>query len=158
MNHSPGSARAICATNRLYEDAVCRNRRKCELFVKEVNSVRKYFTSFRAGKLSNLYLRRRDLLSGCASREVSFISPAKDECRLSAACQLLKPVAGDVDDYPTGDAGLSTRPSTQATPVGGFVSFDESFRIPTPSPRRRRAAIAWSDLFNEILHDTLLPN
>lgn len=154
MNNSPGSGRAICATNRLYEDAVSRKTRQSELWVKEIDSVRKYSSSFRAGKLSNLYLRRRDLLSGCASAEVSFVSNANDESRFTAACPFLKLVACDAEESLTGDAGLSTRPSTQGTPVGG----DESFRIPTPSPRKRRGAIAWSDLFSKILQDTLLPN
>ena len=109
---------------------------------------------FRAGKMSNVYLRRRERLKRVNSEFGTETNCLADELGDGSIC----PVAGRNVDSSQSSGCASTRPSTQVSPMFQAVSPGGSLRIPTPSPRGYREKIAWSELFFKVVHESYVPN
>jgi hypothetical protein len=109
---------------------------------------------FRAGKMSNVYLRRRERLKRVNSEFGIETNRLADELGDGS----VGPVAGRNVDSTQSSGFASTRPSTQVSPMFQAVSPGGSLRIPTPSPRGYREKIAWSELFFKVVHESYVPN
>lgn len=161
MDKSPRSVSALSASNRLYYDAIHRQRRKEERLKLEIHSARETSNSFRAGTMSHVYLRRRHRLNeDISSRFSDDSSIGKASCYSEDSVEYDLHSDSEKDGFPKAprSAMMSTRPSTQATPNRQSSFAEEEFRIPTPPLRKHRSVIAWSELFERILHDSFLPS
>lgn len=149
---SPRNTSAYRASLRLYGDSLKRSQRKVEREIDQMKEAKEAAEAFKAGRGSEMFLKRRQeyspIITGATILNMSDMRLTQEIASLQSQMKSWGPRSGPA----------STQPSTQPSPVTMPVDVLIRSPIPTPSPRPRREPIGWSELFDTIMHNNVLPN